>query len=92
MVDSLKTTDLELTGMMNKLTPVEIANAVRNPSNSCTMRLIPNVIFGKRGPDVKATFVKMLYMIAGNWRAGNFALRTFTNQMLAKSQMAQMAA
>jgi hypothetical protein len=31
----LKATVLELTGIMNRLTPVDIAKAVRKPVNSC---------------------------------------------------------
>jgi len=66
MIDLLKTTVLELMGMMKRLTPVDIANAVRKPSNNCFTRASPAAIVGNRGPYVKATFVKMLYIITGN--------------------------
>jgi hypothetical protein len=51
---------------MKRLTPVEIAKAVRNASSSCLMRLSPAAILGNKGPKVKATFVKMEYIMAGN--------------------------
>jgi hypothetical protein len=78
--------------MINKFTPVEIAKAVRKHCSNCLITLSPALIVGNSGPYVKATFVKMLYIITGNCSAGSFALRTFTTQMLANSQIAQTAA
>ncbi len=74
--------------MMKRLTPVEIAKAVRNPCSNILTKLSPAAIVGNIGPYVKATFVKMENKITGNCRAGIFARKTFTNQMFAKSQTA----
>jgi hypothetical protein len=84
----LNTTVLELTGMMKRLTPVEIAKAVRKPSNSCLMSASPAAMVGNNGPYVKATFVKMLYMITGNCRAGILLRNKLTNHIFAKSHIA----
>tara|TARA_R110002060_G_scaffold60989_1_gene70575 strand:+ start:178 stop:339 length:162 start_codon:yes stop_codon:yes gene_type:complete len=48
--DLLKITVLELTGIMKRLTPSEIAKAVRKPSKSWTIKASPASIVGKSGP------------------------------------------
>ncbi len=62
----LNITVLELIGMMNKLTPVEIAKAVRNAFNNSLISDSPAIIVGSNGPKVNATLVKMLYIMTGN--------------------------
>lgn len=86
--DLLKTTVLELTGIMKRLTPVAIPKAVRNPVRSCLIRLSPAAKVGKIGPYVKATLVKIEYIITGNCSAGIFALKVLTNQIFANNQIA----
>lgn len=52
--------------MMKRLTAVARAKAVKKPSNNLLIKASPEAIVGKRGPYVKATLVKILYMITGN--------------------------
>lgn len=64
--------------MKNRDTAVERAKALKNAIKSCRMSASPCFIVWKFGPNVNATFVKMLYIIAGNCRAGILARKVFT--------------
>lgn len=79
----------EVIGMMKRLTTVARPKAVRKPSNNCLISASPALIVGNKGPYVKATLVKILYIMTGNWSAGTLARNVLTNQMLANSQIAQ---
>ena len=82
---SLLTTALMLTGNTNKLTPVAMANPVKNASNNLCTNASTCAVLWKLAPLVLAIFAKIEYSTAGNANCGNRALTLFTAQICANS-------